>query len=162
MAKIVIFGNSGAGKSTLAARLSRQGALAHLDLDTLAWQPVSPPVRCSVEESTQAINDFIRCHTDWVIEGCYSDLLGYACRYATKIIYLCLPVEACIANARSRTWEPHKYPSKQAQDANLAMLIDWIGQYEHRTDTFSKAAHEALFEQFAGEKLRLTSNTQQI
>ncbi|WP_137166980.1 AAA family ATPase [Salinimonas lutimaris] len=159
MTKIVIFGNSGAGKSTLANRLSEQQSLAHLDLDTLAWQPVSPPVRRSVEESRQAMDEFVLSHTDWVIEGCYSDLLEYACGYATRVIYLCLPVQACIANARARPWEPHKYSSKEAQDANLAMLIDWISQYEYRTDTFSKAAHEALFDKFAGEKRRLTSNT---
>lgn len=42
------------------------------------------------------------------------------------------------------------------------MLLDWIVQHEPRTDTFSKAAHEALFEQSCGEKLRLTSNTQSL
>src|SRR5262245_31604748 len=41
--KLVIFGNSGAGKSTLAQRLAREGALAHLDLDSLAWLPTEPP-----------------------------------------------------------------------------------------------------------------------
>ena len=38
MRKILIFGNSGSGKSTLAGKLCAGNGLAHLDLDTLAWQ----------------------------------------------------------------------------------------------------------------------------
>jgi hypothetical protein len=37
------------------------------------------------------------------------------------------------------------------------MLIGWIGQYETRDDTFSLAAHRALFERFAGAKIEVTS-----
>lgn len=43
--RIVIFGNSGAGKSTLTRQLSAAEGLPHFDLDTVAWQPVSPPMR---------------------------------------------------------------------------------------------------------------------
>jgi len=71
-----------------------------------------------------------------------------------------LPVEACISNARFRPWEPHKYSSKQEQDKNLAMLIDWIAKYEERDDTFSFASHQALFNNYSGKKRMLTSNEQ--
>jgi len=90
MPRLVILGNSGSGKSTLAGRLAGAGGLAHLDLDT-------------------------------------------------------------------RAWEPHKYASKEAKDANLDMLTDWIRKYESRTDEFSLAAHRALFDGFTGEKIELTS-----
>ena len=63
-----------------------------------------------------------------------------------------LPIELCIENAKNRPWEPHKYDSKAAQDANLAMLIDWIAQYNQRTDTFSKSAHQKLYDEFSGNK----------
>jgi adenylate kinase family enzyme len=160
MTRIVIFGNSGSGKSTLASKLSKEGSLAHLDLDTLAWEPSSPPVRCSLVKSKEAINNFINDNTNWIIEGCYSDLLEFALVKASNVICLCLPIEACIKNAKARPWEPHKYESKEAQDANLDMLITWIGQYESRDDTFSKAAHEKLFNQFNGPKVRYSSNEQ--
>jgi hypothetical protein len=42
-----------------------------------------------------------------------------------------------VANAFSRPWEPHKYLSKEAQDANLEMLMGWIRAYE---DKFECAA----------------------
>ena len=94
----------------------------------------------------------------WVIEGCYADLLKIAIPQSSKIIYLNLPVEVCISNAERRPWEPHKYESKAAQDVNLAMLTAWIAQYTIRDDTFSKSAHEALFDSYKGEKTMYTSN----
>lgn len=96
-------------------------------------------------------------HDDWVIEGCYADLLAAALVRCTRLVFLNPGIEACVANARLRPWEPHKYPSKQAQDANLDMPIGWIRDYETRRDVFSLAAHRALFDGFAGDKLELTS-----
>jgi len=63
-----------------------------------------------------------------------------------------LPIDACIVNAKNRPWEPHKYESKKAQDANLDMLINWISQYNQRLDTCSEQAHRALYDAFKGKK----------
>ena len=158
MQKILIFGNSGSGKSTLAKTLCSKSQLAHLDLDTLAWMPSSPPTRKPLEDSRIEIARFIGTHQGWVIEGCYSDLLELAIPASNQVIFLNLPVETCIENAKNRLWEPHKYPSKQAQDANLAMLLEWIAQYPSREDTFSKAAHDQLYATYAGAKRMLTCN----
>lgn len=158
MSKIVIFGNSGSGKSTFANALVEQQGLAHLDLDTVAWKPVMPPQRESLEVSHEAIKAFTQVHSSWVIEGCYADLLELVLEQAEQLIYLNLPVELCMENARQRPWEPHKYESKEAQDANLAMLLDWIGQYQKRQDTFSQLAHQKLFDEFSGNKTMYTSN----
>ncbi len=159
MKNIVIFGNSGSGKSTLAKTLCNQYQLAHLDLDSIAWQPTTPPQRKPLADSQMAINEFIQGHQGWVIEGCYSDLLALVTNHASEIIYLNLPVADCIANAKNRPWEPHKYDSPEAQDANLAMLIDWIAQYPTRDDTFSQAAHRALFDGFLGKKTEYIANS---
>ena len=158
MQRIVIFGNSGSGKSTLAKELAREHELAHLDLDLTAWKPTSPPERKPVSESWEDIRAFMASNAHWVIEGCYSDLLETVVLHASEIIFLNLPVELCIANARNRPWEPHKYESREAQDANLDMLIEWIAQYDERDDTFSKSAHEALFESYDGKKTLYKSN----
>lgn len=157
MARYVLVGNSGSGKSTLARRLARGGDLPHLDLDTLAWEREMPPRRRPIAESTREVTSFIGATDHWVIEGCYADLLEAALCRCTRLLFLNPGIDACIANARIRPWEPHKYPSKAAQDANLEMLINWIRDYDTRTDTFSLAAHRALFECFAGNKLELTS-----
>jgi len=155
---VVIFGNSGSGKSTLAKKLSELEGLAHLDLDSIAWQPSSPPERKPIAESKREIDRFTSANTQWVIEGCYSDLLEIALPKSSEIIFLNLPVDACISNAKARPWEPHKYDSKEAQDANLAMLIDWIAQYAVRNDTFSKSAHEALYKGYEGKKTMYCGN----
>jgi len=165
--KILIFGNSGAGKSTLAKRISTEKNIAHLDLDTLAWQASTPPQRMPIEESKRLINAFTEQNSAWVIEGCYTDLLVLLTSTATEtvkhtaneIIFLDLPVDVCIANAEKRPWESHKYPSKQAQDENLAMLIDWIKAYETRDDTFSKKAHQQFYQCFNGKKNRIIKNS---
>lgn len=157
MTRYLVVGNSGAGKSTLAIRLSAQHGLAHLDLDPLAWLPVTPPVRRPLDACERDVRVFTAANADWVIEGCYADLLALVAPDGARLVFLDPGVDACIANARRRPWEPHKYESRAAQDANLAMLIEWIRGYDTRTDALSRAAHRALFDQFAGDKIVLTS-----
>jgi hypothetical protein len=84
-------------------------------------------------------------------------LLTLALSLCTLLIFLNPGVDACIRNARSRPWEPHKYPSKAAQDANLEMLIRWIREYESRTDALSRAAHRGLYDGFDRDKIEFTS-----
>jgi len=156
MARTVLLGNSGSGKSTLAARLASASGQPHLDLDTLAWEPEPPPRRRPLADSTRDVADFTAGDV-WVIEGCYADLLAAALARCTRLVFLNPGIEACVANAMSRPWEPHKYPSKAAQDANLEMLLAWIRDYQTRTDVFSLSAHRALFDGFAGDKVELVS-----
>ena len=156
--KVIIFGNSGSGKSTLAGNIANSEGLAHLDLDTLAWSPGMLAERKPLAESQQEMDAFCQANDGWVIEGCYADLLEYVLPRASEIIYMNLPVEDCVANAKARPWEPHKYESKEAQDANLNMLIQWIRDYDMRDDVFSRLAHEALYDRYQGKKTVYTSN----
>lgn len=158
MKKIIIFGNSGSGKSTLAKYLCESEQLAHLDLDTVAWLPEMPPQRKPLADSRVDIEAFVTTFAGWVIEGCYSELLEMVLPEATEIVFLNLPVDQCIENAKARPWEPHKYESKEAQDANLDMLISWIADYETRQDTFSQTAHQRLFDSYDGKKIEHTTN----
>ena len=160
MAKILIFGNSGSGKSTLAKHLSEKEGLGHLDLDVLAWLPTSPPQRMPIEESRAKIEAFLKDNKSWVIEGCYTDLLELLAHEASEIIFMDLSIEQCINNAKSRPWETHKYESKEAQDANLEMLINWIKDYKTRSDPFSYGAHLRFYESFQGEKMVYVENVE--
>lgn len=158
MKRVLIFGNSGSGKSTLAKKLCDSKGLAHLDLDTLAWDNTAPPQRKSLDESICQIREFIDSSESWVVEGCYADLLEQLLPLCDELIFMNLPLAECIANAKARPWEPHKYESKAAQDANLEMLIEWIKQYDQRTDEFSYSAHRRLFDDFTGQKREINSN----
>lgn len=156
--RILIFGNSGSGKSTLARAYCAKYGLAHLDLDSLAWQATSPPERKPLNESDKVIKSFLGLNKRWVIEGCYSDLLALVENEADEAIFLNPSVEQCIANCKNRPWEPHKYASRIEQDNNLEMLIAWVKQYPNRTDEFSLQSHRALYERFKGRKTEHTSN----
>ncbi|AQQ69458.1 shikimate kinase [Microbulbifer agarilyticus] len=158
MRKILIFGNSGSGKSTLAKRLSDENDLVHLDLDLFAWLPGSPPRRMPLSESSEKIATCLKGRDSWVVEGCYTDLLEILAKDASEMLFMDLSIEKCIANAKNRPWEPHKYESKEAQDANLDMLVSWIKEYDTRLDTFSRAAHRELFAAFQGKKTLYTEN----
>ena len=158
MHNILIFGNSGSGKSSLAKQLCQRHDLAHLDLDSIAWLPQPPPQRVPLVESEAKLHQFMNSHKGWVIEGCYTDLLELAAAKSNQIIFLRLSQEACINNATKRPWEPHKYPSKRAQDANLEMLKDWICQYSKREDTFSLSSHQQFYNNYPGKKTLLSNN----
>lgn len=155
MHRILIFGNSGSGKSTMAAELSREHLLPLLDLDSLAWS--SPGVRRPMRESCDEIEGFVSTHPAWVAEGCYADLLEFLLPHATEVRFLNPGTDACVANCRARPWEPDKYPTKAAQDARLDFLVQWVKEYETRTDEYSLARHRALFESFNGPKHEFTT-----
>ena len=157
MRRIVVFGNSGSGKTTLARALTSQYGLAHLELDLLAWDKTPGVfVRRPSPESARAIHDFIEENPQWVIEGCYGDLLEQVLPYASEVRFLNPGLEVCLANCRARPWEPHKYSSKEAQDEMFDFLLGWVRQYESRTDEYSLARHRELFEGFRGPKVELS------
>ncbi len=155
--RIIIFGNSGSGKSTLAKQLQAQFDLEHLDLDNLAWLDSRPPQRKPLADSQLAITQFMAKHPAWVIEGCYVDLLHLVLTDADEMIFLNPGLQTCIDHCKSRAWEPHKYKSKQAQDQNLVMLIEWVKAYHVRDDECSLSAHQRLFDDFSGKKIEYTS-----
>jgi adenylate kinase family enzyme len=150
--RVLIVGNSGSGKTTLARTLAARDALAHLDLDSLAWLPTPPPTRRPLAESVAAIGAFTAIHEAWVIEGCYADLATAVAGQATELVFLNPGVEACVRHCRARPWEPHKYESREAQDRNLEFLVAWVRAYADRDDVCSLSAHRRLFEAFAGSK----------
>ncbi len=159
MTGILVFGNAGAGKSTYARQQCRGRGFAHLDLDTVAWVEKAPsPTRRPLTESRAEILAFIRSMTHWVIEGCYADLLAFAAPFASEMVFLNPGEQQCIANARNRPWEPHKYASPGEQDANLALLLGWIQDYYLREDTCSLVAHRKLFDEFTGAGREFRSN----
>jgi len=150
--RVLIVGNSGSGKTTLARRESARDGLAHLDLDSLAWLPTTPPIRRPVAESVVAIGRFTAIHDAWVIEGCYADLAAAIGDQATELVFLNPGVEACVRHCLARPWEPHKYESREAQDRNLERLVAWVRAYTDRDDACSLSAHRRLFAAFPGSK----------
>lgn len=134
----------------MARRLAREHGLPHLDLDQLAW--TSPGVRKPLAESAKEIEIFAAANPQWIAEGCYADLLELILPKATEMRFLNPGTETCVANCLARPWEPEKYSSKEEQDSRLEFLIQWVRDYETRTDEYSLLRHRALFDSFEGPK----------
>lgn len=157
MPRITIVGNAGSGKTTLARHLAACNRVKALDLDTLAWRQDQPTERTTLADCEAQLLAWMTLETGWVIEGCYADLLRIVLPQCEELIFLNPSVDTCLANCRGRPWEPHKYPTPEAQDENLGTLLDWVADYPNRTDDCSLQAHQRLFKSFPGQKVEYTS-----
>ncbi|ATQ73162.1 shikimate kinase [Massilia violaceinigra] len=150
--RVLIMGNSGSGKSWRARQLAGQHKLRHLDLDTIYWVPGSVAVARPAYEVLADLYAFVRGHDDWVVEGCYGDLIEAALPFCTQLVFINPGKDACMANNALRPWEPHKYASKEEQDSMLPYLMEWVSQYDARDDTCSYAFHRRVYDGFQGAK----------
>jgi len=155
--RILVIGNSGSGKSTYAGSLAARHGLAHLDLDSIVWEPGDAAVQREAMATRASLAEFIAGHPAWVIEGCYGDLAEAASVHCTQLVFLNPGKEACLANNLRRPWEPHKYATPEAQDAMLAGLQAWVAGYYTRDDAWSYRAHRRLFDAHAGPKVEHTT-----
>ncbi|MGE3578378.1 MAG: shikimate kinase [Vicinamibacterales bacterium] len=153
--RVAILGNSGSGKSTLASWLARSADLALLDLDSVAWEPDQPTTPRASGLAEADVATFCISHARWVVEGCYGNLIEAALPFQPLLVFLNPGVERCTAKCRNRPWEPHKYPSRQEQDANLAFLLSWLAEYYTREGPMSLGTHRAVFENYPGQKVEL-------
>ncbi|MCR9279679.1 MAG: hypothetical protein NXH85_17105 [Pseudomonadaceae bacterium] len=154
--RFAIIGNSGSGKSTLAKWMAEQYNLEAIDLDEVYWLPDQPGVARPGEDSEAMLRERLQHLSGWIIEGCYETLIDSVADLEPTLIWLEPGEEACRRHCQERPWEPHKYPSKQAQDANLPMLLDWVSDYYRRDGAMSFKAHEAFFQGWSGAKKQLT------
>jgi adenylate kinase family enzyme len=150
--RIAIFGNSGSGKSTEARRLADEHDLPTLELDRIVWEPGQIATLRDSRAIQSDLRRFLDEHDDWVVEGCYGELVTLTLASEPELLFLNPGLEACIANSRRRPWEPHKYASKEEQDEMLENLIDWIRGYHTRDDAWSLVAHRRIFDAYDGPK----------
>ncbi|NEP17683.1 MAG: shikimate kinase [Leptolyngbya sp. SIO4C1] len=148
--KIVLLGNAGAGKSTMAKRLIGEQPIARLSLDEIAWNEGIE--RKPLAESKALLKEFLNQNEQWIIEGCYSDLIEAALPHCDELRFLNPGVDACVSHCRQRPWEPEKFVSPDAQQAMLNNLIDWVKAYDTRSDEYGLQRHRQLFQAFTGKK----------
>lgn len=155
--RIALLGNSGSGKSSLAQAIASTTGCRVLDLDTIAWEPQAELLLRPVEDAQTAVLDFCRREGDWIVEGCYTNLVAATFEFQPKLLFLNPGLQACSANCRARPWEPHKFPSEQDQAANLLPLLSWVAEYYTREGDLSLRAHLSCFAEYTGDKRELTS-----
>jgi hypothetical protein len=99
--RVVIYGNAGSGKTTMARRLG----LPVLSLDDVAWAAVG--VCAPLPDSLAALEQFLAAHPEWVIEGCYGDLIAAAAARCTELRFLTRGVTLLLFHHRAflaRLW----------------------------------------------------------
>ena len=154
--RVAILGNSGSGKSTLARTLAARSGAAVLALDTVAWEPGQIAVPRPRERAIADVQAFCAAPADWVVEGCYAELIAATLPQRPLLVFLDPGLAACLAHCRARPWEPHKYADPAEQAARLPFLLDWVAAYYRRDGEMSQAGHAALFAAYAGPKRHLT------
>jgi hypothetical protein len=130
----------------------REG-LAHLDLDSIVWEPGRIAVQRPREAVAGSLQSFIDLHAAWVIEGCYGELVQAASAHCTLLVFLNPGMDECLANNLKRPWEPHKYASIELQNAMLSQLQEWVAGYYQREDAWSYRVHREIFDAFTGPKV---------
>ncbi len=153
--RLVLLGNAGAGKSTMARRLIGSADIPRLSLDEIAWDRGTR--RKPLEQSLTLLHQFLRDHKEWIIEGCYSDLVEAALPHCTELRFLNPGVETCVAHCYRRPWEPSKFASAAEQNAMLSQLIQWVKDYETRDDEYGLKRHRRIFDSFPGPKREYSS-----
>lgn len=145
--RVVIIGNSGSGKTTLARRLAEGRAGDLVDLDRIHWRD-----KVGIKRDEAELKDMVAAiasQPDWIIEGVYGWLAEVALARATALIWLDMPWSVCADSLARRG--PWRGASAEEHDAFLA----WAEAYWQRATSSSFAGHLALFDRFAGPKLRL-------
>ncbi len=150
--RVLVFGNSGAGKSHFARALSAAHGLAHLDLDSIVWEPGQIAVARPADQVRRDLLQFFDAQPAWVAEGAYGDLVEQALPYCSELIFINPGEQACLRNNARRPWEPHKYASMEEQQRMLPMLTGWVSQYYQRSDPCSYAWHRRVFDAYPGNK----------
>lgn len=153
--RIILLGNAGAGKSTMGRQLIGDRRIPRLSLDEIAWNEGTQ--RKPLAESLRELHRFLEENGQWIIEGCYSDLVEAALPHCTELRFLNPGIEVCVEHCQRRPWEPEKFLSPQDQQAMLEELISWVREYETRDDEYGLKRHRAIFEQFTGPKREYTT-----
>jgi len=139
----------------MAQRLMDGRTIARLSLDEIAWN--DGPERKPLSESLALLDEFMARNAEWIIEGCYGDLVEAALSHCTELRFLNPGVEVCVEHCKRRPWEPGKFPTRDAQNAMLARLIEWVREYDTRDDEYGLRRHRTLFQQFTGKKREYVS-----
>jgi len=151
-------GNAGSGKSTMARKLVCSADIPRLSLDEIAWE--QPARRKPLEESIRLLHRFPTASEQWIVEGCYGDLIEAALPRCAELRFLNPGIETCVAHCKLRPWEPSKFASAEQQNEMLKQLIAWVKEYEIRDDEYGLKRHRRIFDSFAGTKREYTSTAQ--
>jgi adenylate kinase family enzyme len=148
--RVLIMGNGGSGKTWLAQRIGEQLRHAIVHLDDIHWEPG----RYGIARDRTLRDEMVMAGAGgqtWVMEGVYGQLVNMALSRATALIWLDLPIEACIANVKQRGIQGGE------SETQFTGLLQWVSEYRTRTNNWNSfEAHAKLYSVFPGSKWLLS------
>lgn len=159
MDRIVIIGNSGSGKTHLGQRLSDRFGHPLIHLDELFWEPGGFSVK---RPKALVFADVARLAEGerWIVEGVFGELAQEFCPRANHLIWLDLDWTTCEQSLLQRGSQSATQQDPQEAEASFERLLAWAAAYPHRDGPRSQRGHRLIFEQFPGDKTRLTTRTE--
>jgi adenylate kinase family enzyme len=159
MHRIIIIGNSGSGKTYLAQRLSDHFGHPLIHLDELFWEPGGFDVK---RPKALVFADVARLAQGerWIVEGVFGELAQEFCPRADRMIWLDLDWTTCEQSLLQRGSRSATQQDPQAAEASFERLLTWAAAYPHRDGPRSQRGHQRIFEQFQGDRTRLTTRTE--
>jgi hypothetical protein len=83
------------------ASMSRD-AVPILDLDNIVWEPNAGAICRPLNAARNKLQKFCSRQSDWIVEGCYGDLIEAALAWHPELIFLNPGEEICLRNCRNR------------------------------------------------------------
>jgi len=111
------------------------------------------------KQASLCLTSSLPAKDQWIIEGCYGDLVEAVLPHCSELRFLNPGVETCVAHCNCRPWEASKFSSAEEQNAMLSQLIQWVKDYESRDDEYGLKRHRRIFDSFSGAKQEYTSTS---
>lgn len=154
--RAVIIGNGGSGKTWLVNRLAARNHASVIHLDEIFWQPGG----FDRKRSPMEIAELIEASKDaesWIVEGVFGELAAKYLDAAQMLIWLDIDWPICEARLQTRGSESKRHMNREQSEKGLRDLIERAPHYYDRNDGRSWTGHQALFDGFRGDRIRLTS-----
>ena len=152
-----IIGNGGSGKSYCSRKLAEKLGFPVLHLDHVFFEEKHYKAFKSDEDRKRIIKEWISENQNGIIEGVYEDIVYWFEDYIDILVYLDISWEEAEKGLRNRKYDP-KMTDIKHHKASLENFISYCKNYYDRDlSGVSKTAHDLLFDDFKGNKLRFFS-----
>ena len=103
MKRVIVIGCPGSGKSTLSRQLHKRTGIPLYHLDMMYWNADKTTVeKCVFLERLTAV----LAKDEWIIDGNYASTMELRMTACDTVIFLDLPLDACLDGIRERRGKP--------------------------------------------------------
>ncbi len=159
--RVVIIGNSGSGKTWLADQIAQSCDVHVVHFDEIFWLPKGFNQQRPDSQVLELIDEELS-RSSWVAEGVFGKIASKFLPQASVLVWLELPLDVCVNRLRIRGSESKRHMNREQSENGLSELLAWAGSYYERTGSSSCAAHQTMYDTFAGERHKLHSELEVV